>query len=187
MSADKQRFDRCLTPMGTVPISVIYGFHYPVNKRSRTPPTANPSDSVPRRGAATSRSAAPAWPSSLASSRTEALNVRILLQCLFYFCFVQGRNDRVVKSVEPSYNSTTTSRNFRVSSPTFKDVGYSSKVINSSKQIETNKKNAPVLNNSYTSNRGYTSTWRSPVRYDMMIVCPFNDVNKWIQPNVLTN
>ena len=85
MSADKQRFDRCLTPMGTVPISVIYGFHYPVNKRSRTPPTANPSDSVPRRGAATSRPAAPAWPSSLASSRTEVLNVRIISNVYLIF------------------------------------------------------------------------------------------------------
>merc|ERR1719422_1742167 len=83
----------------------------------------------------------------------------------FLIGILQGRNDRVVKSVEPSYNSTTTSRNFRVSSPTFKDVGYSSKVINSSKQIETNKKNAPVLNNSNASNRGFTSTWRSPVSH----------------------
>ena len=28
MAGERARFDRCLTPMGTVPISVIYGFRY---------------------------------------------------------------------------------------------------------------------------------------------------------------
>ena len=70
---DKRRFDRCLTPMGTVPISVIYGFKYPVDKKSKTPPDLLSKTAAPVRGAAalsstvSSSRAAPAWPSSLAS------------------------------------------------------------------------------------------------------------------------
>ena len=77
---DRSRFDRCLTPMGTVPISVIYGFSYPVGKgRSSPPPTSTTSPTSPAstnvqrmspsRGA-TSRPA-PVWPSSLCSPRSE--------------------------------------------------------------------------------------------------------------------
>ena len=34
MAGERARFDRCLTPMGTVPISVIYGFRYSGDTRS---------------------------------------------------------------------------------------------------------------------------------------------------------
>ena len=65
-----QRFDRCLTPMGTVPISVIYGFNYPVGegKKSKSPPTIQSSTTSPTRGAV----ASPAWPSSLSTFRHQA-------------------------------------------------------------------------------------------------------------------
>ena len=63
---DKRRFDRCLTPMGTVPISVIYGFKYPMDKKSKTPPDLL--KSAPQRGAAAAvTSSSPSWPSSLYS------------------------------------------------------------------------------------------------------------------------
>lgn len=64
------RFDRCLTPMGTVPISVIYGFNYPVGegKRSKSPPSL--AMATPKRGTAMT-STAPAWPSSLSTFRNQ--------------------------------------------------------------------------------------------------------------------
>ena len=59
---ERSRFDRCLTPMGTVPISVIYGFNYPVGK-TRTPPPPTTSQTIsPSRGATRP---VPVWPSSL--------------------------------------------------------------------------------------------------------------------------
>ena len=68
---ERSRFDRCLTPMGTVPISVIYGFSYPVGKgRTPPPPTSPTSLTSPSRGA-TSR-AVPVWPSSLSSHQSQA-------------------------------------------------------------------------------------------------------------------
>ena len=63
------RFDRCLTPMGTVPISVIYGFNYPVDQKKGN------SSNIPRRGAEVIPVTKPsqkssAWPSSLSSRQT---------------------------------------------------------------------------------------------------------------------
>ena len=54
--ANRDRFERCLTPMGTVPISVIYGYSYPVNEVA--PKTVS---ATPKRG----EQKIPAWPSSL--------------------------------------------------------------------------------------------------------------------------
>ena len=82
MNEDRKRFDRCLTPMGTVPISVIYGynnycsekchfhqlktrFQYPGEQKSVTPQS---NLSAPKRGTGVVTS--PSWPLSLAAARS---------------------------------------------------------------------------------------------------------------------
>ena len=92
---ERSRFDRCLTPMGTVPISVIYGFNYPVGK-GRTPPPP-PQTISPSRGASRP---VPVWPSSLSPlssprSECEREKERKMKPA------VREVRERNIKSVEP--------------------------------------------------------------------------------------
>ena len=89
LESGRARFDRCLTPMGTVPISVIYGFKY-VEDKQRSP--AGPSQTsltAPSRG--TTRPA-PVWPSGLSSRRQE-----VGVTC----------RERTTRTVEPTSFRTT--------------------------------------------------------------------------------
>eukprot|EP00092_Neocalanus_flemingeri_P057623 GFUD01068532.1.p1 GENE.GFUD01068532.1~~GFUD01068532.1.p1 ORF type:complete len:167 (+),score=22.89 GFUD01068532.1:34-534(+) len=103
----RNRFDRCLTPMGTVPISVIYGFNYPVNENK------NISSNIPRRGAEiipdtkTARMSS-AWPSSLGSAWPSSITSR---QDLYTKESYRARaelsptKERAIKSVEPTVSN----------------------------------------------------------------------------------
>merc|ERR1712038_284680 len=77
---EPSRLERCLTPMGTVPISSIYGFSYPdqPEKEDLTPSNSN---QAPKRGtivveAKSKIETTPNWPSSLPSSRPSSLPAR---------------------------------------------------------------------------------------------------------------
>ena len=98
---ERSRFDRCLTPMGTVPISVIYGFNYPVGKVRTPPPPPQPATTSqtisPSRGASRP---VPVWPSSLSPltsprSQCEREKERKLKPG------VRELRERNIKSVEP--------------------------------------------------------------------------------------
>ena len=186
MIEDRKRFDRCLTPMGTVPISVIYGwnncylrwfllhqlktrFHYPGEQKSATPPSTL---SAPRRGTKAVpvvSSASPSWPMSLATVRlfikdymysVEKLqNFRGSTQTSSQAC----KNDRVIKSVEPS------SRHTKFPSPTRRDTNISltSKYVSLKSNVATKTEDTsrlPVRSRDLLMIKSYTSTWRSPLR-----------------------
>merc|ERR1712038_284165 len=77
---EPSRLERCLTPMGTVPISSIYGFSYPdqPEKEDLTPSNSN---QAPKRGtvvveAESKIETTPSWPSSLPSSWPSSLPAR---------------------------------------------------------------------------------------------------------------
>merc|ERR1712183_1004581 len=69
---EPSRLERCLTPMGTVPISSIYGFNYTAQLDEENLASQN-SIQAPKRGAIVKESkvkveSSPSWPSSLPSS-----------------------------------------------------------------------------------------------------------------------
>ena len=130
-----QRFDRCLTPMGTVPISVIYGFNYPVGK-GRTPQPATTSQTIsPSRGASRP---VPVWPSSLSPltsprSQCEREKERKVKPG------VRELRERNIKSVEP--------------------------LIPSSPQVRRHYQAPTVtLRSRELPKRSYLSSWRESVR-----------------------
>ena len=141
---ERSRFDRCLTPMGTVPISVIYGFNYPVGK-GRTPPPTTSSSSTTTAMMSPSRGATrpvPVWPSSLSSQSPQA-----------------GREVHWETQRERRMKSAVTE--LRERERNIKSVG---PVCPASPQLRSSYPSNVTLRSRELPKRSYLSSWRESVR-----------------------
>ena len=164
LESGRGRFDRCLTPMGTVPISVIYGFHYPSGKRSPAPASQSPQSPVspPARGAGQQ---VPVWPSCLASPLQQS---------------PARRNVKIVEpprtlSVAPARSPPPPSRTLSVAPvPSSRTV-----FVAPAPQPRTFYQSSATLRSRELPKRSYLSSWRESVRSTLSISRQADSCDWW--------
>ena len=168
LESGRGRFDRCLTPMGTVPISVIYGFQYPGGKRSPAPASQSPQSpaSPPARGAGQQ---VPVWPSCLASPLQQS---------------PARRNVKIVEpprtlSVAPARSPPPPSRTLSVA-PTRSPVPPSRTVsVAPAPQPRTFYQSSATLRSRELPKRSYLSSWRESVRSSLSLSRQADSCDWW--------